>query len=134
MCKIRYYKMLQKANRTTCITACILWGRYHLHTGDYILGGKQTLIGLVVAHRFRQVHAFHFIRNKTMSVQIEQSPAMGGYKMIIWAACDEMSVIRHMENFGILYLLRKSGEIQLQKFVIRSEGCWEEVTGLFLYL
>lgn len=46
-----------------------------------------------------------------MSVQIEQSPAMGGYKMIIWAACDEMSVIRQMENFGILYLLRKSGEI-----------------------
>lgn len=89
--------MLKKAHSTTCITECILWGRYHLHTGDYILGGKQTLIGLVVAHRFRQVHAFHFIRNKTMSVQIEQSPAMGGYKMIIWAACDEMSVIRHMK-------------------------------------
>lgn len=41
---------------------------------------------------FRQVHVFHFIRNKTMSVQIEQSPVMGGYKMIIWSAGDEMFV------------------------------------------
>lgn len=36
---------------------------------------------------------------------------MGGYKMIIWVVCDEMFVIRYMENFGILYLFRKFGEI-----------------------
>lgn len=76
----------------------------------YWVVNRHRLVWLLPTD-FRQVHAFHFIRNKTMSVQIEQSPAMGGYKMIIWAACDEMSVIRHMENFGILYLLRKSGEI-----------------------
>lgn len=35
-----YYEMLKKAHSTTCITTRNLWGRYRLHTCDYILGGK----------------------------------------------------------------------------------------------